>query len=394
MNVNIKNNSGQNVFAVIFGLNSSNQWCIYKDGVVHVCQTGETTHQFFYSLSGTSNSLNLSDFPQLSSGVILFSYNQFPNIFNIVPDGNGKPSVQSPPFVPGSGDANTIFNMVEFTYNSNGLNVDTTNVDYYSTPISINLIGTDSGHNSYNQSAGTMNYTRQEIFEKFDKETSGTSFNKLLMKDSDGNYVRILGPQHGVQSGYISNNLYDKYVNKCWSIYTKKKLNITTSISAYTGTVDKSGDMCFTQKGDATILYKLPKPGPGLAFDILGCCNSLAAPNNEEGAIVARIGAALNRTTLHNYNNQPFCSSEFFYPTGTTYPTNLYSKVLHECYLGGNGYAFPFDDVCNVFSSDMGCYYPSEFNITLDEFSKGSQRTSCCSKWSQAIKKVTSYFKK
>jgi len=393
MDINIKNNSGQNVFAVIFGLNSENQWCIYKDGNLNICKTGETTHQYFYSLSGTSNSLSLSDFPELSSGVILFSYNKFPSIFNIVIDGNGKPSIQSPPFVPGSGDANTIFNMVEFTYNGNGLNVDTTNVDYYSTPISINLVGTDSGHNAYNQSAGTMNYPRQEIFEKFDKETSGTSFNKLLMKDSSGNYIRILGPQHGVQSGFIESDLYDKYVDYCWNLYKKETLQVTTNDCTYTGMVDSSDNICFSKKGDTTILYKIPKPGPNKAFDIFGCCNSLNAPNNEYGAIVARIGAALNRTILHDYNNQPFCGSEYFYPTGTTYPTNLYSKVLHECYLGGNGYAFPFDDVCNVFSSDMGCYYPTEFNIVLDEFSKGSQKTSCLKNISKCIKKITSYFK-
>lgn len=368
MDINIKNNSGQNVFAVIFGLNESNQWCMYKDSKLNVCYTGETTQNFFYSLSGTSNSINLKDFPHLSSAVILFSYNEFPKVFNVVPDGNGKPSIQSPPFTPNSGDANTIFNMVEFTNNASGLNVDTTNVDYYSTPISINLVGVDSGKNPYNKSAGTMNYTREGIFEKYDKDTKGTPFNKLIMKDSDKNYVRILGPQHGVEADFIDKGIYDEYVNFCWNKYKKESITIVTSLKTYTGTVDKSDNFCFTEKGKTDVLYKIAKPGPEKAFDIFGCCNSLAAPNNEQGAIVARIGAALNRTILHNNETQPFCNSDNFYPTETSYPTNLYSKILHECYLGGNGYAFPFDDVCNVFSSDMGCTYPSEFNIVLDKF--------------------------
>lgn len=365
MNINIKNNSGHKVYAIIFGQDQSGDWCFFKGDGLHKCKIGEDTHKYFYKMASSGN-LTLSTFPLLSSGVILFSYDEYPQIMNVVKTGTGAPGIQTPPFTPGTPDATTIFNMVEFTYDANGLNVDTTNVDYYVTPITIRLQGKDSGHASYDHTAGKMAIGRDAMFTKFQAETVGTDFSGLIMTGASGN-VRILGPQHGVQAGFIPTTYYDAYISACWDIYKTETLTVYTSLHAYEGNVDNTGSMNFCLSGSNTILYSIPKPPVGCAFDVLGCCNSFASPNNEYGAIVARIGAALNRTVLHSENVHPYCDETGFYSGGTN-PTNLYAKILHECYKNGNGYAFPFDDVCNVFSSDMGCYYPAIFTINLEKF--------------------------
>lgn len=405
MNFNIKNNSGQQAYIAIFGIMSltpmmedlevfgdeetlsdlgmegdnmtfervysqANQviqkWGIYNNGMFLPCYSGQNI-QDCLCLVGSGDSMDIKNVPMLSSGVILISYGKKPVHFEVVVNVDGVVTISPPDFKPGTLDEDTVFNMVEFTHDGNGLNVDTTNVDFYSTPVTINLVGKDSGHNPYNATAGAMKYDRHDIFEKYDSETVGTQFNKLLMKDGSGNYVRILGPQHGVDSGYISACTYDSYVEKCWNKYKTEVLTVVTNTNTYFGMVNESDEFCFSAATASTVaLYTVQKPAPDLATDIFGCNGTLSAPNNEYGAIVARVGAALNRTILHSKTTQPDCNSLDFYDD-TKYPTNVYAKVLHECYLGGNGYAFPFDDVCG-YSSDIGCYYPATLNVTLDQF--------------------------
>jgi hypothetical protein len=363
MEFSIQNNSGQAVvYASMFGIDTDSNWCIYdfKTNALIKCVTGDTVAKDYLTTVGTE--ITISDMPQLASGIILFSYNKEPEDFAVVADANGIATVQSPSFLVGTSDYKTIFNVVEFTL-SGSVFVDITNVDFFSTPIELHLTGKNNDGAIYDQSKGSMNADRGDVFTDFKSETKGTPFAKLAVSDN-GIDVRILGPQHGVDSSLIPTSYFDDYVNKCWDYYTHNKLSIKTNLETYTAQVNISKNQLEVSNSDGAMLYIFPKFGPNKASDIFGCAGVLAAPNNEYGAISARIGAALNRSTLLTNSIQPDCNVLDYYKDTTT---NLYACVLHKFYNDGTTYAFPFDDVCSG-SSTLSCQIPGSLTITLGAF--------------------------
>jgi len=363
MNLTIKNNSGQKVYTSMYGLDNNLDWVLYNftSNTLDICVTGVTVAMDYMTLLGTG--LTISNVPQLASGIVLFSYNELPNDFAVVPDAYGTATVQSPSFLTGTSDFHTVFNMVEFTL-SGAVWIDITNVDYFSTPIEISLSGTNPS-GSYAAKKGAMNEGRNKVFSNFLTMASGTPFENLVISKADGTNVRILAPQHGVDSGLISANYWDKYVNSCWKFYQKHALYINTGNNNYICKVNPKTKLLEASGSTGALLYTFQKPAPGLADDIFGCAGTLAAPNNELGAIAARIGAAINRSTLLKHSSQPDCTTTDFYKLSGS--TNLYACILHKFYTDGTTYAFPFDDVCNG-SSTLSCTTPEDAVIELGAF--------------------------
>ena len=369
MNLTIINASEQQVYTSMFGIDNGGNWCLYNfsTDTLDECTSATTAMDYMYPMSGD---IFIQSVPQLASGIVLFSYNQLPNDFAVVLNGDGIYTVQSPSFLPGTSDYETVFNVVEFTYTGTTNNgapavwVDVTNVDFFSTPIEIILSGTNPS-GAYFESKGSMKSGIDTVFSDFINETQGTVFSGLVVTGGSfgsGN-VRILGPQHGISAGLIPTSYWDAYVDSMWTLYATETLNVVTSYGSYTGTT-ASGDLIFTnlENGD-THMYS--QPGPGLASDIFGCSGTLAAPNDAHGAIAAVIGAAINRSTILENASQPDCLvSDYYQLTGST---NLYAAVLHKFYMDGTTYAFPFDDVCNG-SSTLSCTTPEAATIILSTF--------------------------
>ena len=363
MNLTLKNDSKQTVYAAMFGIDENCDWCLFDftGNTLVKCVTGQTIAMNY--ITELNGDLTISGMPQLASGIVMFTYNQMPNDFAVVPDANGIPTVQSPSFLPGTSDYQTLFNMVEFTY-SGSVYVDITNVDYFATPIELHLKGANNDGHKVDERKGAMTVGRNQVFEDFVSTLSGTAFEGLVVTGSTNKYVRILGPQHGVDYGILPNDYFDDYVNQCWSYYKHHTLTVVTTLDTYKGKVDDNGLLGLTGQSTGAV-YNYEKPAPNYAFDIFGCVGILSAPNNEYGAIAARIGAAINRTTLLKYSTQPYCDSNEYYKVKNS--ANLYAQVLHTFYKDGTTYAFPFDDVCNG-SSTLSCQIPSSVTITLEEF--------------------------
>jgi hypothetical protein len=372
MNLTIKNASEQQIYASMFGINSDCEWVLYNfsSNTLDVCVTGSTVAMdYMFPMTGD---IFISDVPQLASGIVLFSYNQLPNDFAVVPDGNGIATVQSPSFLPNTLDYDTVFNVVEFTYTGTTAGgapavwIDITNVDFFSTPIQLILSGTNPS-GAYLESKGSMKSGRDSVFADFIKETEGTVFSELVVTGGSfgsGN-VRILGPQHGISAGVIPTSYWDSYVAAMWKLYATDVLTVTaSSYGTYTGNTTP-GQLIMTNVSDSTDVHVFQEPGPDLAADIFGCSGTLAAPNDARGAIAAVIGAAINRSTILENPNQPDCEvSDYYQLTGST---NLYASVLHKFYMDGTTYAFPFDDVCNG-SSTLSCTTPEAATIILSTF--------------------------
>ena len=368
MNLTIKNESAQTVYISLFGIDGHCNWCLYnfETGMLDECDSGTTAMNYMYQMNGD---IFIPSVPQLASGIVLFSYNQLPNDFAVVLNGDGVYTVQSPSFLSGTSDYQTIFNVVEFTYTGTTTGgapaawVDITNVDFFSTPIEIVLSGTNPS-GDYLESKGSMKSGRDSVFADFLKETEGTVFNALAVTGSSGN-IRILGPQHGVSESIIPANYWDSYIAAMWKLYATDVLTVTaSSYGTYTGNTSP-GQLIMTNVDDSSDIHVFQEPGPGLASDIFGCAGTLAAPNDARGAIAAVIGAAINRSTILENSNQPDCVvSDYYQLSGST---NLYASVLHKFYVDGTTYAFPFDDVCNG-SSTLSCTTPEACTIILSTF--------------------------
>src|SRR6185312_12638780 len=68
-----------------------------------------------------------------------------------------------------------------------------------------------------------------------------------------------------------------------------------------------------------------------------------ANASGEMGALIARISAAFNRSTLLTDTDQPDGENPSNYYQNSI--TNHYARIVHAANLDGRGYAFPYDDV-------------------------------------------------
>ncbi|MCH2196952.1 beta-1,3-glucanase family protein [Kordia sp.] len=376
LDVKITNSSGiasSDVYWICFGLNSnpatsSPDWCyvdVDSKGTASLKKfsKGQDCSKLFKTVDELSSFNNL---PKMWSGQFLFSFKQLPNVFNIVTGGQNGLGVQTPPFTPGTADADTLFVVVEFTNIGTELYADCTIVDYFSAPVSIEVIGDTTKTNGIMKSTSI----RDSIFKEITK--LGKPWSDLVMQDGSGNNIRVLGPQHGVQTtkpNLLSPNIYDAYVDACWKNFTTNTLTVNCpTFGTYTGTVNSSDAFVFSQSGKADVTIQ--KPAKGDAYDIFGCVGTLNAPNNTPlGEIAAILGASLNRTTLSTSANdtQPNCDISGFYKVQNGV-TNEYAKVVHDNYKSGI-YAFPFDDVCSTDNPLIQITGATNFNITLSDWS-------------------------
>lgn len=333
--------------------------------------------------SGTS--VEFKNIPHIISGNVLLSFKERPELFNVVPawnDPNNKATiskhggwgVQSPGFKSGDADANTIFCSSEFTLDNSGVWVDTTNVDYFSAPVTVKVMGS-----SGTQTSGTLNagVTRDDVFKAFTGITGEhlSGFNNLIMSNN-GHNIRILAPGHAIPSA-LAANYYDEYVSYCLSLFTASN-PLTVKVSGtfdgtYQGIADpKSNTISFVNSKNNENVGSITIPA-GSAQSIFLCDGALSAPNNTIGAITAIICAALNRTVLHKSSMQPYCNSNDFYdPTDESkswWATNWYSKLLHDKIA--KVYGFAFDDVCNdkYYKPLLHEPNPTSVTITLDSWS-------------------------
>jgi hypothetical protein len=90
------------------------------------------------------------------------------------------------------------------------------------------------------------------------------------------------------------------------------------------------------------------------AANIFSCASGPFSPagmSPEMLAIVLRLAAALNRSTLLTDPHQPDGENPATYYTAPV--TNHYARIVHAASLDGGGYAFPYDDVAPTGGADQ-----------------------------------------
>jgi len=156
----------------------------------------------------------------------------------------------------------------------------------------------------------------------------------------NGRVLRILSPNTGIQlNPSWFQNYWTEYVNQAYSRFRTQRLTINTQSSSgnVSGQVDAHGNLNFGSGGS------YPPPS---AKDIFGCSTgpfATAGANEEKLAIIPRLAAAFNRSTMLITNSQPDGAVPRDYYKNAV--TNHFARIVHEANLDGHGYAFPYDDV-------------------------------------------------
>jgi hypothetical protein len=369
LTINDHTDSGKEIYIAIIGY-QGDQWptnansvfsYMNADGSISVCQSGQTFQDFSFNLKDMAPGIGL---PYFSSGRITISFDK-----KVVSPAITSGSQIINPSVVNVNDDNyyTIWGFMEFSNqlkpptDTTVCNIDTSLVDGFSFPLNITLSGGTYGV----QTAGAMKDSRDDLIAAFEKLP--TDFTNQILYDVSGNFIRITSPALGVTGGAVPfpSGYLDTYIQSTWNHYTTNTLTFNLpgypEASPVSGTVNNQNIFCFTDAGGDT--YNIPLPS---TTDTLGCQGVFVGIGTgdhllKDGIVKRIVGAALNRGVLQNGTG--FCDSNTFYKTA---PINEYAKLVHELSVSGTNYAFSYDDVCNMYSSDIADGEPASVIIDLE----------------------------
>jgi hypothetical protein len=244
-----------------------------------------------------------------------------------------EPSVSNP----SDPNINLAWDFCEFTYNSTQLFMNISCVDFACIPIGLTLTDTSGNQQSVpGLPAGGLDTICSGLTAQ--QASDGNPWTDLIVT-SGGQNLRALSPQNGIvmNSSFLS-GYYDDYVSQVWQQYESATLSVDTQASWGTVTGQVSGGL-LTFSGVGTFAQPA-------AADIFSCSSgpfSTAGMSDEMLAIVPRLAAAFNRSTLLIDSDQPDGENPSDYYAATV--TNHYARIVHATLTGGLGYAFPYDDV-------------------------------------------------
>jgi hypothetical protein len=229
------------------------------------------------------------------------------------------------------------WDFAEFTYNSAELFANISMVDFACIPIGLTLTDTSGNRQAIGGlPAGGLDAVCSGLTAQ--QAADGNPWTDLIVR-SNGANLRALSPQNGiVYNSSLLSGYYDDYVTAVWDLYSSTTLAVDTQASYGTVTGQVTGGL-------------LTFPGVGSfarpsAADIFSCATgpfSTAGASGEVLAIIPRLAAAFNRSTLRIDSSQPDGENPADYYANAT--TNHYARIVHATGVGGLGYAFPYDDV-------------------------------------------------
>lgn len=283
---------------------------------------------------GTPGSSVTATIPHIAGGRIWFSIGSPLNFFLNPGPGLVEPSVANP------SDPNAQLNwgFCEFTWNSAQLFANISYVDFVSLPISLTLLNTGGAKQVVTgMPANGLDTVCNGLNAQQNGDNAGWA--SLIVKDSAGGNLRALSPNTGIaRDGALFTGYYQGYVDQVFAKYTSPStfsIDTQAQWGTVSGSIDSNGNLDF---------------GNGLTFakpsaaDIFSCSTGpfAASSDIQRGALIARLSAAFNRSTILNDTVTPSTSPAGYYQDPVT---NHYARIVHAANADGKGYAFPFDDV-------------------------------------------------
>lgn len=297
--------------------------------------TGQPLGQDVSIQLGAPGSTVTATIPRIAGGRIWFSVGKPLQFFVNPGPGLVEPSI----FNPSDPNVDTNFGFCEFTYNSWELFINISYVDFVSAvPIALTLKN-ESGATSH--VSGMKPDGLEQICKGLQDQTAkdGRRWSSLIVKSKSGQNLRALSPNSGILLNPSWFKTYwDDYVNQVWSRYTTQPLTINTQASF--GNVNGQVTNNALTYANGTITFQKPT-----ARDIFGCSTGpfQTGGNQQTNAIIPRLAAAFNRSTLLLASEHPNKVGPAQYYQNAV--TNHYSRLVHAANIDGKGYAFPYDDV-------------------------------------------------
>jgi len=351
MTFQFQNNTGgkyadNQIYVLMIARDNSGRFCwLDKNGNMNLCVAGQ---------NASSYSIKMSDFAGfqfptfLDSGRLYVSLGSPLNI-NINSDINGNVGIAFPNIENASDpNINTYFEWVEFAVINNAIWCNTTQVDQFGFPMTMELFqGSSSSYTSFGKVGVTE--SRASIW---------NSWNATVPNEFKGlaTTTRILAPLHGsFRAGQANGNYFDGYINSVWSQYSSSGLVITVPQGTFTGRVLSDSRMMFTRPGDSAGYY-VNKPTSEAVWGGLG---ALATGNTIELVLEAQICAAFHRHVIDNASLLNNVSQ--YYHAG---PADYFSKFWHDHSINARAYGFCYDDV-NDQSSTLTCGSPRGIILSI-----------------------------
>jgi len=222
---------------------------------------------------------------------------------------------------------------IEFTHGNAGWFGNTTQVDAFVIPLTIELVGNDGSSHKVG-----IEESRAKLFELFRKQAP-KEFQSLVQDNK-----QIVSPHRAdFQQGKANGDYFAKYVDEVWAAYAQPK----TLESGWTGKIDDTGALIFTKPGEKDlVLHKKPT-----TTEILLGTNELGRSPG--------FCAAFNRHVAEDPGKWKDASAYY-----QKEPYNFYAKFWHEHALGGKAYGFCYDDY-NQQDTLVHVKDPKELIVTL-----------------------------
>lgn len=336
MTIQFENNtrgaySNDRIWICVVGRNASGAFCYLKpDGTLVPIQANQTSDAWSFRLSD----INGFQVPQNMPATRLYISMDNKVVMRGAVDGAGQIGVVQPDLNnPADPNANLIFDWIEYTVAPSAFWGNTTQVDQFAFPITMEMFN-DSGSSYTTYRKVGITKTREEIFSAFERLPQ-TEFRSLVKRP-----YRIIAPCKGdFRVGRTYGNYMASYVDQVWNYYRTNTLSFNHPLGYFTGKVLADGRFEFTRSGDSAKYYISRKPNNDEVFEGSGV---LATGNTVELAIQAQICAAFNRHIVQDPVN--WANSSAYYQAG---PANYYAKFWHDNSIDGYAYGFCYDDVAD-----------------------------------------------
>jgi hypothetical protein len=311
------------------------------------------------SIPGPANGQSKTiQIPKELSGRVYMAFGEKLKFF-LSPDG----LVQPAPWAPNDQNRNILFDTSEFTYNSSGLWLNSSQVDFFGVPHAVTVT------NAAGQTKRTGDVVSDGRNKVINAIKAQAGWEKSVMTRADGTVLRVLAPGKAADAGLFNANYLDSYINSAWSAYTNRTLTVQpreveSNRKFFGRTVGNV--MRFTDSTGAEVAT-VNKP---TTSNVWGCDGVFDAPNQPpfiQSEVRRTICTALVRGTLGTSDLEPVYTASSFYKNSTP---NHYSRIIHANMVDGKAYGFAYDDVGH-FESLVNDGDPRGIGIILSPFGAG-----------------------
>lgn len=259
---------------------------------------------------------------------------------------------------------NVIFDTIEFTLDNAGFHGNTTQVDFFSIPMTL----TSTSQNNTAQKVG-ITLPRNEIFSNFPTKMPAPFKGLVEKTQMNGATVnlRIIAPKHALQNNVLQNTYYNAYIDAVWKYYTSHTLSLPIDLpgqgrQTYVGKVVNNQFVFTNQTNRNAPTETFNRP---TNHDVIASDGVFVGGSTAHGNIGKVLDAAFNRHVASNPG--AFNTVSAYYGTA---PSNYYASYWHSKINGkpvsinNKAYGFDFDDV-NEQSSSINDPAPKSLTISV-----------------------------